>query len=171
MTKPTIRPATHADCEFLAVFATESFVDTFGHLYEPEQLEAHLNVFFTPRYFLESLEKGDTILLLQHGPQLIAYGKFGKLAIPAPNPPAGAMEIHRIYIHRDFQRHGYGKMMLMHMLGLPQVSTAPAVYLGVWEGNASAQALYQSHMFQPVGHYFYYVGNHADREVIMLLKK
>src|SRR3546814_15603811 len=38
----TVEPATAADAEALSAFAEASFVDTFGHIYDPADLAAFL---------------------------------------------------------------------------------------------------------------------------------
>lgn len=169
---PMFTEATFDDCAAIAVCAAKIFVDTFGHLYTPENLQHHLLEKFSAEFFTRALEAGNTILLLKQANQLIGYAKVGPLHLPVKAPiPKGAQEIHRVYIEKAFQGRGLGKALMLQILSLPRVATAAAVYLGVWEENIRAQALYAQYGFRPVGHYLYHVGDQSDREIIMARRR
>jgi ribosomal protein S18 acetylase RimI-like enzyme len=160
--------ATHDDCKAIAKLAAKTFVDAFGHLYKPENLLQHLLQKFSAEFFTHALESGNTILMLKNADTLIGYAQVGHLALPVKPPvPKGAQEIHRVYIEKSFQGRGLGKALMLHILSLPRITTASCVYLGVWEENLRAQALYTQYGFEPVGRYLYQVGDQSDREIIM----
>ena len=165
---PNITEATQTDCEEVAQFAARSFTDTFGHLYRPENLLHHMLHKFSAAFFEEALAAGDTILMLREHTRLIGYAKVGHLGLPVKPPVSrGAQEIHRVYVDKEFQGRGLGKALMLHILSLPRIATASTVYLGVWEENLRAQALYKQYGFAPVGRYLYEVGDQSDREIIM----
>jgi ribosomal protein S18 acetylase RimI-like enzyme len=160
--------ATKDDCATIAALAAKTFSDTFGHLYRPENLAAHLAEKFSAEYFVQALEEGNTLLMLKDKDALIGYAKVGKVELPVKGKiPNGAQEIHRVYIDKSQQGKGLGKALMLHILSLPRITTAPVVYLGVWEENRRAQALYEQYGFGPVGNYLYHVGDQTDREIIM----
>lgn len=172
MSLPIIREATHADCATLAAFAAQTFTESFGHLYTPENLQSHLAKHYQPGYLENALAEGSTLLMMYLEDVLIGYGKVGRVVLPVkPSIPPGAQEIHRVYVAQQYQGKGYGKQLMLHILSLPRVQTAPAVYLGVWEENLRAQALYKQYNFEIVGRYLYHVGTQSDRELIMVRKK
>ncbi|MES2984435.1 MAG: N-acetyltransferase [Pseudomonadota bacterium] len=162
-----VTQATHADCEAVAALATRTFIDTFGHLYTAENRDAHLASYFSPAFFKDALDSGDTLLMLHDGAVLIGYCKIGRVRLPVKPIPAGAQEIHRVYVDKPYQGRGLGKALMLHILSLPRIATAPVVYLGVWEENLKAQALYKQYHFVPKGHYLYQVGDQFDKEIIM----
>ncbi len=152
----------------MAALAAKTFAATFGHLYTLENLTAHLTSQCSASYFRAALEEGDSVFLMRHEGDLIGYGKYGRVALPVTPPiPAGAVEIHRVYIDAQHQGHGLGKQLMMHMLAQPLVALAPVIYIGVWEENIRAQALYARYGFKQVGRYLYHVGTQSDRELIM----
>ena len=160
--------ATHEDCEAVAALATQTFIDTFGHLYSDANRAAHVAEKFSPDYFAKALEAGNTILMLHDADTLIGYAKVGHVELPVKPPiPKGAQEIHRVYIDKAFQGRGLGKALMLHILSLPRIATASMVYLGVWEENIRAQSLYTQYGFVPHGHYLYAVGDQYDKEMIM----
>ena len=162
--------AIKEDCEKVAALATRTFSETFGHLYRPENLAQHIEKTCSADYFRQSLDEGDTLLMLQDAGQLIGYGKVGRMRLPYKSSP-GAQEIHRVYVAKEFQRRGHGKSMMLHIMALPRITTAPATYLSVWEENISAQALYKQYGFESVGRYLYQVGDQFDQEIIMARKR
>lgn len=160
--------ATQEDCGAVAALAAKTFSGTFGHLYKPENLAEHLKEKFSTAYFEQSLATGDTLVMLRDGATLIGYAKVGTVGLPIKTPYSrGAQEIHRVYIDQPYQGRGFGKAMMLHILSLPRITTAPEVFLGVWEENMGAQALYRQYGFRPVGKYLYQVGDQFDREIIM----
>ncbi len=172
MEQPVITEATKTDCAAIAQVATQTFIDTFGHLYTAANREQHSAEKFSPDYFSQALDAGDTVLMLQYEGQLIGYAKVGHVGLPVKAPiPDGAQEITRVYIDKAFHGRGFGKALMLHILSLPRIVTAPVVYLGVWEENLKAQALYQQYGFSPVGRYLYQVGDQFDNEIIMARKR
>lgn len=164
--------ATIDDCRDIAQFAAKTFSETFGHLYRTENLLQHLVQKFSADYFRQSLAAGDTLLMLKEGERMVGYAKVGHVDLPVKSPiPKGAQEIHRVYIDKEFQGRGLGKAMMLHILSLPRIATAPIVYLGVWEENVTAQSLYRQYGFEPVGKYLYQVGDQSDKEIIMARRK
>ena len=151
-------PATRADCAELGQFAARLFSETFGHLYRLENLAAHNASHHSEAYFAEALRAGDTILLLRAGGAIVGYGKIGGVALPLSTPaPAGAQEIHRVYIDSAHHGRGLGKALMHQLLALPRIVGAPITDLGVWEHNHKARALYAGFGFLPTGTYKYQV--------------
>ena len=165
----TMFHATIADCEALAALAAVTFADTFGHLYLAEDLASHLASSCSADYFRRALAKGDSLLMHHANGELIAYAKIGGVEVPVtPTHAVGSQGLHRLYIRRDHQRRGLGHALMQYILTLPRVVTAPAIYLGVWEENAPALALYRRYGFTPVGEHVFMVGHHPDRDIIMM---
>jgi ribosomal protein S18 acetylase RimI-like enzyme len=172
MSSVTFIPATEADYETLAGFAAKTFTATFGHLYTPENLQRHLSDYCCPGYFREAVEAGEDVVLVKDGDTLIGYGKAGRVVLPIDSPiPEDAIEIHRVYIDAPYQGRGLGRQLMDHLLALPKLAAAPMIYLGVWEENLAAQALYASYGFTQVGRYLYQVGSQFDREIILARKR
>lgn len=163
---PTIRPARSEDAERLAHLGRETFVDTFGHLYRPDDLAAFLAQTYAPDVQARELACANTcILLAEHGAEAVGYIKLGPCKLPVDDLPADAMEVQRLYIRHIFQKSGLGARLMQE--GLNAIGVNVPLYLGVWENNHGAQRFYGRFGFRPVGNYWFYVGSHADREVIM----
>jgi ribosomal protein S18 acetylase RimI-like enzyme len=163
-----IRDATPEDCAEVARLAARTFADTFGHLYQPHNLLHHVMSKCSEDYFREHLERGDSLLLLHLDGVLTGYAKVGHVDLPVKPPlPSGAQELHRLYVIKEQQGKGLGKALMVALMNLPRLQVAPAIYLGVWEENHRAQALYHQWGFNAVGKYLYQVGDQYDQEIIM----
>ena len=165
-----IREAIAADLEALSRLAGTTFSQNFGHLYHPDALAAHLIKTCSQAFFAQCLAEGEVMLLAWEGKDLIGYCKIGALSLPVEAPMAKSCELGRLYVVGHHQANGVGKNLVQAALELPMVLACDAIYLGVWEHNFRAQQFYQSFGFTAVGEYFYHVGEHKDRELIMLKK-
>ena len=162
-----LRTATPEDADALGDFAARVFSENFGHLYKPEDLAAHLVKSCSACFFTDCM-KQDTVLLAMDGEYIAGYTKVGAVGLPVRPHPENSGEIHRLYIDVPYQGRGVGHMLMKAALQLPILAQSSHIYLGVWENNHRAQAMYRSYGFAPVGEYLYYVGDHADREIIMM---
>ncbi len=126
----------------------------------------HLKRTCSQEYFHAVLQDGASIILAYHDEVCIGYCKYGNVELPIPHAPEDR-EIHRLYVSAAYQAHGVGRMLFTHALEDETMRAAGSLFLGVWEDNAKALAFYARFGFTPVGEYLYYVGTHADREIIL----
>ena len=60
----TIRRATASDADALSLISRDTFVETFGHLYSPEDLATHLDTMYAPEKYRDALEEQGAIAWL-----------------------------------------------------------------------------------------------------------
>lgn len=161
-----IEKATLQHMAALETLARATFTATFGHLYAHNNLQAHLNKTCSATFFVQELANGCNIDIARIGNDLIGYVKYGSVNLPVKHDSKD-MEIHRLYVAGKQQGQGIGKKLMENALNSPALQAASNIFLGVWENNHKAQAFYRSYGFNPIGEYLYYVGDHADREIIM----
>lgn len=155
----------------LSALAKDSFTETFGHLYPPEDLEA----FLTKSYAHDAL-RADIDDPAQHWRVVlddtgaaVAYMQCGKVCLPHPDArPDHEGELKRLYVHSSQQGKGLGKTLLAAAIDYmtERFGDAPQ-WIGVWSENTKAQALYGSFGFQRVGEYQFAVGQTLDDEFIL----
>jgi len=161
-----IRSADKSDVDALSSLANLCFTDTFGHLYSKDNLSKHLTETCSPEFFCNALIN-DKIIIIENNYTLIGYIKFGDMDLAIEPIPALSKEIHRLYIHPDFQKKGFGRKLIQEAFNDPILKNAKHYYLSVYENNISAQKFYKGYGFSIIGEYNYYVGTHIDREFIM----
>ncbi|MCI5048972.1 MAG: GNAT family N-acetyltransferase [Rickettsiales bacterium] len=165
---PSIRAATPDDIPALSHFAAEMFEHTFGELYSTHDLHAHLNNHYQPEHFAKLLDD-ETVhfSVISEDGNMLAFAQYGGLRSPVENPKQPCAELHRLYVHPDCKGRGMGKALMATVEDFfkPDIRY---LYLGVYSENYSAQEFYKRFDFEKVAEAIYPVGNHKDREFIML---
>ena len=169
MTAPTIRLARPQDALALARLAEDTFCETFVEGYAVGYPEADLKAFLAQSYDPARVagwiaEETDQVLVAEDAGRLIAYAQAGANTLPYAKADAGDGELKRLYVRRDAQGTGLGRMLLERSLAW---LGARPVLIGVWSENLKAQRLYARYGFEKVGEYFFMVGMFQDPEFIL----
>ncbi len=167
MTDETIRRTAPGDAAVLAEVGRDTFVETFAHLYPPEDLKAFLDKSYSPEAFAGFLgEPEHALWLAESGGRAIGYIQVGPCGLPHPEVTPACGEVKRLYVRREAQGTGLGSRLLKVGLGW---LTAPGrrLWIGVWSQNLGAQRLYARHGFERVGGYQFAVGKTLDDEFIL----
>lgn len=166
---PAIRRATPGDAMALATLARDTFVETFGHLYRPEDLAAFLKKSQSVAAYSRLLQDPRVAVWVAEDADgtLVGFLNAGPCKLPLPEPQPGAGEIRQLYLRSSVQRGGLGTRLLV--LGLEWLAAQGhfPLYVGVWSGNSGAQRLYGRFGFEKIGEYDFPVGKHLDREFIL----
>lgn len=165
----TLVTATPPDAEILTRFGAQAMRDAFAAQNTPENLDAYLASAFTPAQLRRELtDPKATFLLAKHGTDLVGYAKVRRDG-PKPRRLRGqrALEVQRIYVRRDAQGLGLGRLLLEACLGIGRDEGFQAVYLGVWEKNPLAQAFYRKLGFSPIGWHYFQFGRERQRDIWM----
>ena len=104
------------------------------------------------------------------GKRMAAYCKIGPVKLPYDIGPEPALELHRVYVYRSQQGVGVGRILLSWAIERARRRGAKNLFLGVWENNERAIAVYESRGFDKVGTYKFRVGDTLDDEIIMRLR-
>jgi diamine N-acetyltransferase len=167
----TLLPVTSDLVPALSALATDSFTETFGYLYPPEDLEAFLRKSYAPEVLAVEVQDPTQHwrIVLDDSGAAVAYLQCGTVGLPHPDARPGLEgELKRLYVHSSQQGKGLGKRLLLaaidHMT--ERFGDAPQ-WIGVWSENTKAQALYATFGFERVGEYQFAVGNTLDDEFIL----
>jgi diamine N-acetyltransferase len=165
---PIIRRAGPADAEALSAIGQATFVETFAHLYPPEDLAAFLaEAHGLERARADLANPAKAAWLVEADGDVIGYA----LACPAKLPHHAVTEddgeLDRIYILKANQGGGLGSRLLAETLAWLEKDGPRTLWIGVWSENYGAQGLYERHGFKVVGTYKFVVGKTQDHEFIM----
>lgn len=162
------RDAVEGDAAALAAFAEATFVDTFGHLYPPEDLAAFVAAKYPPRVLAGELADPHTrYRLALRGAAIVGYCKMGSVDMEIDAPDA--LELHRLYVAPAVKGQGVAQALMDEALAWARGKGAKAMLLSVWENNARAQAFYRRYGFEHIGEHKFMVGKVADRDFIWKL--
>ena len=166
---PAIRRATPGDAMALATLARDTFVETFGHLYRPEDLAAVLEQSESVAAYSRLLQdpRVAVFVFVDVYFSLVGFLIAVPCYLPFPELHTGAGEIRQLYLRSSVQGGGLGTRLLV--LGLEWLAAQGhfPLYVGVWSGNSGAQRLYGRFGFEKIGEYDFPVGKHLDREFIL----
>ena len=161
----TVRRAALADAATLAELGTATFIDTFGHLYTPEDLQAFLDESHTEAAYAKVLANSHYALWIAEADgRAIGYAQAGPCGLPHSDVQPGDGELKRLYLRADAQNAGAGrKLMDAAMAWLLRDGPRP-LWLSVWSENFGAQRFYARYGFEFAGEYEFIVGAQRDHE-------
>jgi len=167
-----IRLARPDDAPALAGLKLASFRQTFldegfGIPYPP----ADLALFEATSYAeavvaAEIADPGRRNWVAERDGRLIGYAQVGPCKLPHSEARPDHGELYQLYVLREAQGLKLGKALLDAALDHLAAARPGPVWLGVWSGNAKAQAVYAAKGFEKVGDYRFQVGSWYDEEYI-----
>jgi ribosomal protein S18 acetylase RimI-like enzyme len=162
------RTAVAGEAEPLMALFHRCFGDTFGHMYDPEDLATFFDG-HTVELWTSQLESGDfAIRIAEDGDQLAGFIKLGPLRLPA-EPAGQAIELRQLYVRREWHGSGVANELMRWGIAEARQHGAGELYLSVFTRNHRARAFYARYGFEVIGPYTFMVGKHADEDVIMRL--
>ena len=163
----TILRAMPEDADVLAALGRETFAETFGHMYPPEDLVQFLAGTYTPAVFRGFLEDPTQALWkAEAGGRAVGYAQAGRCALPHPDVTPACGELKRLYVKHGTQNGGMGSALLDAALAWLH-KPGRKLWIGVWSENTGAQRLYSRRGFVKVGEYAFAVGSTRDKEFIL----
>ena len=164
----SIRRATVEDAGAMSRIATDTFVETFGHLYPPEDLAYFLLNTYSPAAQRELLEKDSVAMwLLERNGVAVGHACAGNCGLPHAEARPGDGELKRLYVLREAHNGGWGSKLFDTALAWLQKDGPRTLWIGVWSQNLGAQRFYARYGFERVGEYKFPVGNTLDDEFIL----
>ena len=164
----TYRAPTVQEAAALADLGRNSFVETFGHLYRPEDLSAFLEDTYaregvaaqigSPRYIFRVAEDDG---------QLVGYCKLG-LDVSLDYDPGEktVVELKQLYLMATHQGVGVAQALMDWAIAEAEVRKADEIILSVWAENARAQRFYHKYGFEWIADTYFMVGSHRDDEFL-----
>lgn len=162
-----IRPAQLTDAPALVVLSRETFTETFGAGYPPQDLAAFLETAYTVADYSQQInDPSSGVWVLADGDDLCGYVTAGRCKLPSQLARPEDGEIKRLYLLQKYQRCGWGTKLFETALNWLIDTNHPVLWLGVWSENFDAQKLYQRYGFDYADEYQFQVGESRDREFI-----
>jgi GNAT superfamily N-acetyltransferase len=165
---PVIRRATLADAEALSNIGAETFTETFGRLYPPEDLAAFLEAAYDLEKTRRDLaDPAKAAWLVELDGEVVGHALAGPCDLPHDEVTPDCGELKRLYVLKRLQGDGTGSRLLAEVLAWLERDGPRPLWIGVWSENHGAQRLYERMGFAKVGEYEFAVGQTKDREFIL----
>ena len=162
----TIRRAAPADAAALAELGAATFVETFGHLYTPEDLQAFLDASHGVGAYARTLADSGYALWVADDAtgRVIGYAQAGPCGLPHANVRPEDGELKRLYVRAGIQNAGTGRALMDAAMAWLLRDGPRTLWLSVWSENPGAQRFYARYGFAFAGEYAFIVGAQRDRE-------
>jgi diamine N-acetyltransferase len=168
MTEFVYRDATAADASVLTALFADSFTETFGRLYKPEDLAAFLAGAGEAAWVDELSEPGLAARLVEEDGTPVAFAKVSGLTLPVETDRR-ALELRQLYVLKPWHGRGIAQELMEWALNRARQGGAEEVYLSVYVDNHRARRFYERYGFEFVKPYAFMVGTQADEDLILRL--
>jgi len=160
------RDANQADAAALAALFSDTFRETFGHLYQPADLAAFLAEHGAPSWVEQLRDRAFAIWIAESGGVPVGFAKLGPVKLPV-EPSGPALELHQLYAVRQVRGSGVAAKLMDSLVQEARTRGAQDLYLSVYTDNPRARRFYTRYGFVDVGPCAFMVGSQADQDIIM----
>lgn len=166
--KGTISLCKFEDLIELQKISIETFNDTFAEQNDLNNLKEYL----IEAYHLEKLKKemmnsNSRFFFICLDNRIAGYLKVNVDSAQTEKIDKNGLEVERIYIRKEYKRHGLGRQLLEFAIELANKERRKLIWLGVWEENENALRFYQTFGFRQIGTHDFYVGMDKQTDLIM----
>ncbi|MEH7155268.1 GNAT family N-acetyltransferase [Neobacillus drentensis] len=163
-----IKKCTLEDSRKLQEISYETFNETFKDQNLPENMNAYLErAFNLPQLEKELTNVSSYFFFIYYNNEVAGYVKVNTDEAQSEEMGDQTLEIERIYIKNQFQKHGLGKHLLNQALEVAMKENKKKIWLGVWEKNENAIAFYKKMGFVQTGAHSFYMGDEEQTDLIM----
>lgn len=145
----SIRKATIADAEIIALLAQITFRQAFNHYWNDENvLRNYFKQTFSVSKLRSSISKPNNVFWIAYADELpVGYAKL-KLNCPNDglNDPTPA-QLQKIYILNDYIAQGIGEKLQNELFEEVKSNKIKTLWLAVWDQNDKAIKFYERHGF------------------------
>jgi ribosomal protein S18 acetylase RimI-like enzyme len=162
----TYRDATPGDAAALRDLFADSFVETFGHLYRPADLQEFLDTNSLEKWLANLSDPEVAICVAEERGELAGFVELAPKKLPY-DTAAPALELRRLYLKSSAHGRGIADELMRWALKEALTRGADELVLSVYVGNHRARRFYERYGFEVVGKYDFMVGSHADEDLIL----
>lgn len=160
------RPARIEDASALRALFADSFVETFGHLYRPSDLQEFLDGNSQAKWNANLADPEVAIRVAEIDGELVGFVELAPKKLPYETE-APAIELRRLYLRSSAHGRGIADQLMQWALGEASARGARELVLSVYVDNHRARRFYQRYGFEAIGKYDFMVGSHADEDLIL----
>ncbi|WP_310559729.1 GNAT family N-acetyltransferase [Flavobacterium sp.] len=167
----TIRKATISDLETIQEISQQTFIETFAAVNTPENMENYIQKNLNSQQIASEINNPESafyLAILDH--KTIAYLKLNFGNAQTEIRSAQSMEIHRIYVLKNFHGKKIGQLLLNKAIKIGQQSGVETIWLGVWEKNHKAIQFYNNNDFVEFDKHNFTLGKDVQTDLLMELR-
>ncbi len=163
-----IKTCTLEDLQTLQEISIKTFNDTFKEQNSPENMKSYLESAFNLNQLKKELSNiYSQFFFVYLNNEVAGYLKININEAQSEDMGDESLEIERIYIQNNFQKHGLGKLLLNKAIEVAMELNKKKIWLGVWEENENAIAFYKKMGFVQTGTHSFHMGDEEQLDFIM----
>ncbi|TVY62920.1 Spermidine/spermine N(1)-acetyltransferase [Lachnellula suecica] len=171
----TLRPALPTDAPQISRLGHSVFTTAFGHAIPAADLASYLASTYSASALAGDIANPNITTVVacsngeEDGGEVVAFaqlteGTMEKCVEDCESP----VELQRLYVLGEWAGKGIGKMLMERMVEIARQKGKKTLWLGVWEENVKAQAVYKKFGFERVGEHKFVIGSKVDTDWIMV---
>ncbi len=163
----TIRTATAADTDRLALIGAATFLDGFAGILPGEAIVAHIPRHHSSQSYARCLADAAVCWLVEAtaGGAPLGYAMVTRPDLPDTRP--GDLELKRIYLLSRMHGSGAGTALMIRAIDHARAQGAARLLLGVYARNDRAISFYRRHGFAAIGTRRFQVGDQLFDDLIL----
>ncbi|EKK20743.1 acetyltransferase [Fructilactobacillus florum 8D] len=167
--KPVLeRVTTTADLGKLQDLIRDTFRDTYWDTTDNREIEKYLDTEYSlPKLRSQVVNPDCHFYFLKQNHAVSGYVKLNFGEQQTETLPENSVEVEKLYVLPEYKRQGVGRFALAAAETIAKKQGAKILWLGVWEGNTSAQQFYERVGFRPVGKHTFQLGAEAQTDLIL----
>lgn len=165
-----IEPAGPDAADRLALVGQATFLETFAGVLHGGGIVEHCRRAHAPEVYARWLadpRAAAWLAVMEPGAAPVGYAVLAPAALPVPDPRDDDLELKRIYLLGRVQGGGLGGRLMAEVVARARALGAGRLLLGVFAGNAQAQAFYARSGFVQLGRRSFDVGGVVYDDVVM----
>ena len=165
----TIRRATMADADRLALIGGATFLETFAGVLDGDAIVDHCAREHSSSTYQQYLISGALAWLVEArcGEAPIGFSLLGTPNLPGSTADGSDVELKRIYALSRFHGSGAGAELMRHAVDHAEESGYRRLLLGVYAGNERARAFYAKQGFSQIADRRFRVGQREYDDVVL----
>ncbi|PEL14040.1 GNAT family N-acetyltransferase [Bacillus sp. AFS017336] len=157
------------DSHLLQEIGYETFNETFKDQNTEENMIAYLeNAFNLKQVEKELSNLSSKFFFVYFHDEIAGYLKVNTSDAQSEEMGEESLEIERIYIMKNYQKHGLGKYLFNTAMEIALELNKKKIWLGVWEKNENAISFYKKMGFVQTGAHSFYMGDEEQIDYIMM---
>ena len=154
----TIRTATRADADVLALVGAATFLETFAPVHTGAEIVDHCREEHSPDAYRRLIGPSSDAWIVESVPTAAPLGYALLTEADLPGGAPGDLELKRIYVLSRLHGGGAGAELMRLAVARARERRAKRLLLSVYSLNDRALAFYRKQGFEKIGDHRFYVG-------------
>jgi GNAT superfamily N-acetyltransferase len=158
------------DAAALAALMADTFIETYAADSDAELIAAHIATAFDPETVAHRLAdpRRTTLWLLDSG-QAVGFLSLNTGGAQTVEGLADGLEVEQVYLRASHHGQGLGAMLLGRAVTAARELGLGFVWLGVWERNERAIAVYEHLGFRAFDEHVFFLDTEPHRDLLLRL--